>query len=110
MIIPIPSSKAKRISDGHSKLCDYLSKRLNIENGTGILQRKCSIKSSHLSKRRATSDRQYITITCKGNVSNKNILLFDDIYTTGNTARACIERLVRSDAKYITLITLGRTV
>jgi hypothetical protein len=110
VIIPIPSSSASKISLGHKYLCEYLSKRLNIENGTGYLKRIESVPSAHLSDVRPTVDDHYQTIHCLGDVSGKSILLFDDVYTTGNTARACAKRLVENGARHVTLITLGRTV
>ena len=110
VVIPIPSSSAGRVSFGHKYLCEHLSKRLNIENGTNYLRRIESLPPSHLLGTRPTVGDHYRTIHCLGNVNGKNVLLFDDVYTSGNTARACIKRLVENGAKHITLITLGRTV
>jgi ComF family protein len=46
----------------------------------------------------------------KETVINKRIILIDDIFTTGSTAKACSKALKERGAQYITVITLAKTV
>lgn len=46
---------------------------------------------------------KYICVFCDG----KKILLFDDIYTTGNTAQSCARELANNGAEQICALTLA---
>ena len=48
----------------------------------------------------------YIGEKNKLEVQNKNILLFDDIYTTGNTVSECIKTLKKLNPKNIGVLTI----
>ena len=111
IIIPIPGSKKSKISRGHKLLVNYVSNELKIKNGTGILQRWYSVPKSHLapSNERPTEKDHYLSITCKQRLDNMKIVLFDDILTTGNTARACVRLIFECGASKVYLITLART-
>lgn len=41
-------------------------------------------------------------------ISNKNILIFDDIYTTGSTANECSKMLVEAGARSIGILTIAK--
>ena len=110
MIIPIPRSSAGQIANGSTRLSSYVSEILRIEDGTGILKRMNSVKTSHLSNNRPSLQEHYNSISCSDRVFNKRILLFDDILTHGNTAGACIYKIHENNPSDITVLTLGRTV
>lgn len=48
--------------------------------------------------------------TVNGNLKDKNLLLIDDILTTGSTINACAKTLRENGAKRITIITLAKTL
>lgn len=108
VMIPIPSSDANTISLGHRTLVSIVSDQLSIENGTGILTRTISVKKSHNSGTRPIKEHEN-SIKCGSKIFDKKILLYDDIYTHGNTADACILLLKNNGANDISLFTLGRT-
>ena len=110
MIIPIPRSSAGQIANGSTRLSSYISEILRIEDGTGILKRMNSVKTSHLSNDRPSLQEHYNSIICSDRVFNKRILLFDDILTHGNTAGACIYKIHENNPSDIKVLTLGRTV
>lgn len=43
-------------------------------------------------------------------IKNKNILLVDDVMTTGSTIEQCAKTLLKSDAMRVNILTLARTV
>lgn len=106
--IPVPRSSKNRISKGSKTLVEAISQEFKVENGVGILERTESVSSSHSGGLRS-QEKHYKSITCKKDMSNKRILLFDDVKTTGSTARACIQKLLEENCTNIILITLGRT-
>lgn len=113
IIIPIPSSSAYNIGKGNKLLVERLAKDLNIQNGVNILQRIKTVKSSHLCNshdERPTETDHYNSIICNTRIDGKKVLLFDDIYTQGNTSRACNKRILEKGASEVTLITLGKTI
>ena len=47
-------------------------------------------------------------INKKEEIENKRILLFDDIFTTGNTVNECAKLLKNANAKIIDVFTLAK--
>ncbi|GAB6056500.1 hypothetical protein JCM15415_18160 [Methanobacterium movens] len=111
VIIPIPSSKAHRIGNGSKLLTKKLANQLNCENGTNMLERVENLISAHLveANERPTTDNHYNSIKCDKRVKGKRILLFDDIFTQGNTSQACSKKLFENGASNVILIVLGKT-
>lgn len=111
IIIPIPSSKKDRIANGHELLTAIISKKTGKENGTGFLNRITNIRKSSMSGLDRPDIQEHLkTLKCEGDINGKSVLLFDDIYTTGSTAGACVIKLLyEKKASDVNVITLGRT-
>lgn len=108
MIIPIPKSEANAVSEGHKVITSIVSENLGIKNGLGILNRIKTVPTSHQYGSRPIKDH-IKSINCIKELTNENILLYDDIYTHGNTAAACAIILENKNINDLTLITLGKT-
>lgn len=111
IIVQIPSSTLRSVSYGSRYICGKVSETFGVENGSYNLTRIQGITPSHLlpSSQRNSEHKHYETIYCNDKFSNKKVLLFDDILTKGDTARACIRKLYEQNASDISLVVLGRT-
>ncbi len=111
IVIPIPSHRAGKISEGLRLLASELSTRLNAENYTGALVRIIDVRKSSWSSysERPSFEEHYKSLKVVRNVSGKTVLLIDDVYTLGNTSRAATKRLFETGAKDVCLFTLART-
>lgn len=110
VVIPVPSSSGM-VKSGQQLLTKILARELDIEYGINILKRVKKIPKSKFSgKDRPTLEEHLASLICEDKVSGKRVLLFDDIYTSGNTVRSCITRLKENMASDVTVITLAKTI
>lgn len=113
LILPVPLYKGKERERGFNQstlLCKYIVKENNIPLNTDTLIRIKNTKVMHnLSKKeRHENVSNAFKIIEKGVVMNKNILLVDDIFTTGATVNICSKLLIESGAKSVTVFTFAR--
>lgn len=116
IIISVPMYKKKKNQRGYNQselIAKETAKKVeNIEYRNDILikirntakqsslnkeQRKENLKNAYVVK---SSNKEYIL--------NKNILIFDDIYTTGSTANECAKMLKEAGAKNIGILTIAK--
>ena len=113
IIIPIPMHKYKKRLRGYNQtelIAKELSNTLKIPINTKILIKKKNNKTQ------STLTKSERTKNVKGafealdieNIKNKEILLFDDIYTTGNTLNECSKILKKVGAKSVITLTLAK--
>lgn len=66
-------------------------------------------KQSSLNKeQRQENLKNAYEVKNKEYIKDKNILIFDDIYTTGSTANECAKMLVEAGAKIIGILTIAK--
>lgn len=78
-----------------------------------LLLRKFTIEAKHKSDNRIIDyriDLKSLSYNTKINIKNKNIIIFDDITTTGTSLIACRYLLLKNGANKVFCIALGRTV
>lgn len=114
IIIPVPIHKKRKRQRGYNQseliskeIANYI-KSLNLENN--IIQKvKNNIAQSTLSKKqRKTNVENVYKIAEKEKIENKNIVLFDDIYTTGSTVNVISKILKENGAKKIIVLTIAK--
>lgn len=114
IIIPVPMSRQKLKKRGYNQtelVAKGISKELKIET-ENLLQKKENIKtqSSLLKTGRSRNIRNafYIEKEKEEKVKNKRVILLDDIFTTGATARECSKKLKEAGAKDILVLVLAK--
>ena len=103
----------KGISGGRfavASIYDPEEKVKNIEYRSDILLKiKNTANQSLLNKeQRQENLKNAYEVKNKEYISNKNILIFDDIYTTGSTANECSKMLVEAGARSIGILTIAK--
>jgi len=113
LILPVPLYKPKERERGFNQsalLGKYVAKEVNIPLNIDILTRVKNTKVMHSlnKKERIENVKEAFKVIDNGVVINKNILLIDDIFTTGSTVNICSKLLLSSGAKSVTVLTFAR--
>ena len=114
IILPIPIHRLKKIERGFNQ-SDYLvkgiTKELNITNSTNTIKRTRHTESqTRLNMaERAKNVYDAFKVRKPEKIMDKNILLVDDVSTTGATIQECAKILKQSGAKKVFACTVGTT-
>lgn len=117
-IISVPLHRLKllkRLYNQASLLARRISKLTDIEYIPNLLKRiKYTIPQSGLSKKeREKNVKNAFKIDLKRakgiNLTNKNVILIDDVMTTGATINACTSELLKAGCAKVSIITLAKT-
>lgn len=112
-LVPVPMSRSKERRRGYNQaelLARELSKKTGIRCRTDFLARRRGgeTQSTLARKERRANVRDAFRASRK--VSERAILLVDDITTTGETLRACAHELLRGDAARVCAIAVAKAV
>ena len=112
-IIPVPISKKRRKERGYNQselIAREIAKRAKINyNNQSLLKTKNIIEQSKLNKEQRQKNIQGVyQIRNHKKITNKKILLIDDIYTTGSTANECSKILEQANPKKIGVLTIAK--
>ena len=115
LIIPIPLYKNRKIKRGYNQseyICYGLNKYLNsnIDTKSIIRIKDTGSLTKKNSKERKKAIKDAFKIVNKENLENKNILLVDDIITTGSTIIECIQEIKNNVKCNIYVCSIGRTL
>lgn len=111
-IIPVPSHISRILYRGFnppSIFAKYLSIISNIPLKNNILKR---IKRTPFQSTKNFQERMENVenaFTCKKNLENKNIIIVDDVFTTGSTINSCAKTLKNSGANIVRFLTIAST-
>lgn len=112
IICPLPLHIKRKRWRGFNQsevLAKTISANLNISLNHSLVRNKATKVQKDLSKiARAKNVFNAFSVEQSENIKNKNIILIDDVTTTGMTLRAASKVLKRSGAKYIWCITIAQ--
>ena len=115
IIIPVPIHKKRKKQRGYNQselIANDLAtniKDLKCENNILIKQKNTLPQSSLNKNQRKNNLKDAYKVINQEKIINKKIILFDDIYTTGSTAKECSKILKASGAKEILVLTISKT-
>ena len=116
VIVPIPLSKQRRLERGFNQaeiIASHISRITGIPIDTASLARNL-----HTPKHRVAMDNRARELTVKNAfevvrpklIAGRNILLVDDVFTSGATASNCARVLKKNGAGKVNIFTLARAV
>ncbi len=118
-VVPVPLHRRKRAERGFNqaemiarRALQQLARPQRFELCPGILIRRRETRSQIGLTRhqRRENLRGAFSVTDPGRILNRDILLVDDVFTTGTTASECARVLLRAGAARVWVATVARTL
>lgn len=112
LIIPVPLYRKKEKRRGYNQagvIASCIGKYMNIPCSHNCIIKKINTKAQKnlTDKERISNVKNIFKVIDVDLIKGKNILLCDDIYTTGNTISSCAKELLLCGAKDVYFITLA---
>jgi len=112
IIICVPMYKTKKMQRGYNQselIAKEIAKKLGIRlEYNNLIKTKDTKKQSTLAKtERLENVKNAFDIKNIKSIENKNVILFDDIFTTGSTVEECSKILKKAGAKEVSVLTLA---
>ena len=113
IIVAVPLSKERKKQRGYNQsnlIAVEISKKLQIKLCNNSLKKvQNTVKQSTLNKQERKQNIQgaYMLKNAK-NLYKKNVLIIDDIYTTGSTVNECSKELSKAGTKKIGILTIAK--
>ena len=113
IILPVPLHKKRFKERGYNQsklISDILAQKLGVQTFDGVLVK---IKNTLPQGKNLLHDRRKAIkgaffVENPDKIRGKNVLIFDDIYTTGNTANECKKIIEESGAKSVEILTIAK--
>ena len=114
IIVPVPLSKERLKSRGYNQAL-LLARELSGFSEVPVCEALVRVKKTVPQKNMTQKERQAnlknaFKVTEKKSVSDKRVLLVDDVYTTGATAAECERVLLNAGAVSVQVLTAARVV
>lgn len=113
IIIPVPIHKKRKKKRGYNQselIAKEISKKLKIQLQLNVLYKNVnnSPQSTLNQEQRKYNTKDVYILKNKELIKNKNILIFDDIYTTGNTVNECSKIIRNAQVNNIGVLTIAK--
>lgn len=110
MLVCIPAATSAKYNRRFKRFAEEVSKRTGIQNGTAHVNIFGIREAKHNNAAHIVSESYgYHVSTDPDFFAGKNVILFDDLITTGTTAEEFAEELAAVDANVIGGLFLART-
>ncbi|MCX7845120.1 MAG: ComF family protein [Dictyoglomaceae bacterium] len=110
----VPMWREKELKRGynHSEiLAIFLGKELNIKVINALIQKRPTLEQKSLEyKERIENVKDAYKINPKVNIKGRNILIVDDVYTTGATLKECTKELKKGRANKVFSFVICKTL
>lgn len=115
LIIPVPLHIKKLRKRGFNQaiiLADAIGKKWQIPVNFSLLKRcKFTLSQTGLDKKeRERNIKRAFEVTDRGKIAGINIILVDDVYTTGATLNECAKILTKAGVQKVAVLTLARVL
>jgi ComF family protein len=115
LLIPVPLHIKKLRERGFNQsliLANALGKKQRIDVNFSLLKRrKSTLTQTGLNKKeREQNIKGAFEVSDKKKIAGKNIILIDDVYTTGATLNECAKTLMKAGAEKVAVLTLARVL
>lgn len=113
IIIPVPIHKNRKRKRGYNQT-ELIAKKLCLELGlkleTNVIEKSINTKPQSLlrGKDRIDNAKNVYKLKKPEQIKGKNILILDDIYTTGNTVNECSKELRKSNPNKIGVLVIAK--
>lgn len=108
--VPMTQSEEKKRGLNQSELLAYeVGRRLNIPVLPALVKTKDTSAQKELKGKDRAKNLEGAFACVFDEVKNRNMLLIDDIFTTGATANACSEALLKAKARQVCVLTAAVT-
>lgn len=104
----VPSSRPDSTSSGLKKLVSKLITNAS-QDGIDCLVRHAKVDPAHWGNRDMNKHFESISVVKPHIIMDQNVILFDDVVTTGNTLMACRKILLDAGARDVQCFALGKT-
>lgn len=116
LIVPVPLSKLRRLERGHNQ-AEILAKALSDARGIPF-DRNSLVRKVDTPMHRAAMDMTAREVTVRNAfevrrprlIEGQNILLVDDVFTSGATSSYCAKALKKNGANMVNVLTLARAI
>lgn len=112
LLVPVPLHTSRERGRGYNQaalLAEQISSRLCIDSSRCLIRRRRTRPQSKLDAGgRAENVKGAFLLARPDDVRDRDILLVDDLVTTGETVKACIEALRAGDPRSIAVLAAGR--
>jgi ComF family protein len=114
IIIPIPLAKKRLVERGYNQaevLAEVLAKKTGLEMSPEVLARTRHTQMHRVAMDKKARQRTVVKafeVVSPRQVEGRNIVLVDDVFTSGSTASACARILKKRGAARVTAATLAR--
>ena len=116
LIVPVPLHRQRENERGFNQ-AEVLARALSHATGVPVVE-DCLVRVAHTERHRAGMDARARRESVEGVfalatprvIAGENILLIDDVFTTGATVSACSRILLEAGAEEVLVLTIARPV